>query len=107
MTRETRRERVRFEPSDVPPLLPLWLAGGLGGFVLFVLGGIAVFYPLADRQENRGPMQHLPPSPQLQAAPGSDLDRYKAQKLRELEHSPVPIQSAMRATAQQGWGPPK
>ncbi|HZU50450.1 MAG TPA: hypothetical protein VE968_01100 [Sphingomicrobium sp.] len=107
MNKHSPEESVRFEPRDVPPLLPLWLAAGLAGFVIIVLGGIALGYPLANRQENRGPTQPLPPMPRLQPAPASDLSAYRAAKLRELENSPVPIEVAMQQTAQQGWGPPK
>jgi hypothetical protein len=102
-----QHDAVRFEEKDVPPLLPLWLAGGLGGFVIIVLVCVTSFYPLADRQEYRGPLQQLPEAPRLQVAPAVDLARYQAAKAKELQTSPVPIDSAMRATAQQGWGPPK
>lgn len=98
---------VRFEPRDVPPLLPLWLAAGLGGSVLLVFLCITLFYPLAVRQEFRGPMQQLPGAPRLQVAPATDRALYDASKQRELQRSPLPIDAAMRATAQQGWGPPK
>ncbi len=98
---------VRLEARDVPPLLPLWLACGLGGFVILVLLVITLFYPLANRQEYRGPMQQLPPAPRLQVAPEEDLSRYRTAKAQELRHSPVPIDQAMRVTAHQGWGPPK
>lgn len=108
MTKSAREnDAVRFEPKDVPPLLPLWLAGGLGGFVIIVLVGITLGYPLANRQEDRGPLQHLPPSPRLQVAPTDDLMTYQRAKARELQHSVVPIDAAMRATAQHGWGPPR
>ncbi len=100
-------EAARFEPKDVPPLLPLWLAAGLGGFVIIVLVGIWLFYPLANRQEYRGPMQHLPAAPRLQVAPAEDLARYRAAKAEELHRAPMPLDQAMRATARQGWGPPK
>lgn len=105
--RSAAADRARFEPRDVPPLLPLWLAAGLAGFVIAVMLCITFFYPLANRQEYRGPMQRLPPAPRLQIAPGSDLARYDAAKQRELKHAPLPIEAAMRATAAQGWGPPK
>jgi len=100
-------DAVRFERSDVPPLLPLWLGAGLGGSVVVVMIGITLFYPLANRQEFRGPLQHLPQAPRLQVAPGADLAQYDAAKTRELQNTPVPIEQAMRATARQGWGPPK
>lgn len=106
---ETRSssDQVRFEPRDVPPLLPLWLAAGLAACVVLILVCITLFYPLADRQEFRGPMQPLPPAPRLQVAPTADLARYQSAKARELQRTPVPIDAAMRATAQQGWGSPK
>jgi hypothetical protein len=101
------RDDVRFEQSDVPALLPLWLACGLGGFVIAVLVCVSSFYPLADRQQYRGPLQHLPPAPRLQVAPAADLQDYRATKAKELKTSPLPIEAAMRATAEQGWGAPK
>jgi len=109
MTRNARKTRneVRFEARDVPSLLPLWLAGGLGGFVLLVLVGITLFYPLANRQEVRGPLQPLPPAPRLQVAPQNDLAAYRRAKENELQRSRMPIDSAMRATAHDGWGTPR
>lgn len=109
MTRSAvqKKNEVRFEPKDVPPLLPLWLACGLGGFVIFVLLGITLFYPLANRQEARGPLERLPPAPRLQVAPANDLAAYRRAKDKELQRSAVPIDQAMRATAHQGWGSPK
>lgn len=102
-----QNDGVRFEPTDVPPRLALMLACGLAGFVIIVLVGITLGYPLADRQQYRGPLQQLPPAPRLQVAPVEELRRYKNSKAQELRQSPVPIDAAMRATAQQGWGTPK
>jgi hypothetical protein len=107
MSERTDEGAVRFEPKDVPPLLPLWLAGGLGGFVVIVLVAITLCYPLADRQQYRGPLQRLPPAPRLQVAPAGDLAQYQIAKRRELQRSPMSIAEAMRTTAEQGWGPPK
>lgn len=98
---------VRFEPKDVPAFLPLWLAAGLAGFVILVLVGITLAYPLADHQQFRGPLQPLPPAPRLQVSPEQDLKSYQAQKRNELQSSPVPLEAAMQATVQQGWGPPR
>jgi hypothetical protein len=98
---------VRFEASDVPALLPLWLAAGLAGFVVIVLVGITLSFPLADHQQYRGPMQALPPSPRLEVAPGQDLQSYREAKKRELLGQRRSIDQAMRATAAQGWGPPR
>lgn len=97
----------RFEPADVPPLLPLWLASGLAGCVIIVLLCITLFYSAATRQQDRGPLQHLPPAPRLQVSPVADRARYDAAKANELRTARVPIEQAMRATARQGWGPPK
>ena len=80
--RSAPRGAVRFEPSDVPPLLPLWLGAGLGGCVILVVLCITLFYPLADKQEFRGPLQHLPQAPTLEVAPGEHLARYDAAKAR-------------------------
>jgi hypothetical protein len=98
---------IRYEPRDVPPLLPFWLACLIGGFVALVLIGITIGFPLADRQQYRGPMQALPPAPRLEVAPVLELQRYQAAKRKELRTSPLPIEAAMQATVKQGWGPPK
>lgn len=108
-SRHSREDRsaVRYEPKDVPLLLPLWLAAGLGGFVVAVFIGITLGFPLADHQQFRGPLQPLPPAPRLQVSPTQDLAQYQANKRAELERGPAPITAAMRETAAQGWGPPK
>lgn len=98
---------VRYEPKDVPPLLPFWLACLIGGFVALVLIAITVGFPLADHQQYRGPMQALPPAPRLEVAPVEERQRYDAGKQEELRTSAVPIAAAMQATAREGWGPPK
>ena len=100
------RAAVRFEPRDVPALLPLWLAAGLAGFVIIVLAGIAISFPLADHQQYRGPMQPLPPQPRLQVSPHQDLTDYQNAKKHELQRGDTPIRASMEATARQGWGPP-
>jgi hypothetical protein len=97
---------VRFERSDVPAFLPLWLAAGLGGFVVVVLVGVSIAFPLAVHQQYRGPLQSLPPAPRLQVSPGQDLKAYEAAKARELKTAPLPIDQAMKVTAAEGWGPP-
>jgi hypothetical protein len=91
---------TRFEPSDVPAFMPLWLGGILAAFVATVLIAITLSFPLANHQEARGPLQPLPPAPRLETAPGQDLARYRAAKRKELDGR---IQAAMRATAKQGW----
>jgi len=93
----------RFEPRDVPPFLPLWLGLLIAAFVVGVLVWVTVGFPLADHQQYRGPLKALPPAPRLETAPVADRQRYDAAKRRELKS----IETAMRATAQQGWGPPK
>ena len=81
----------------------------LAAFVGSVLLTIVIFFPLATHQEYRGPMKPLPPAPRLESAPAGDLHRYEAAKQRELRGSDgtVLIEAAMRATARQGWGPPR
>ena len=91
----------RFEPADVPPLLPVWLAAGLAGFVALVFFVIWVGFPLANHQEYRGPMKALPGAPRLQVAPVDDRARYEQAKQRELSRER--IDAAMEATARQGW----
>ena len=88
---------------DVPALLPLWLGSLLAASIIIVLVFITIAYPLADRQQSRGPLQQLPPAPRLETAPVRDRQHYDAAKQQELKG----IDAAMRATAQQGWGPPK
>ncbi|HEU4696804.1 MAG TPA: hypothetical protein VFR92_07560 [Sphingomicrobium sp.] len=102
-----KEQDVRFEPADVPAFLPLWLAAGLASFVIIVLVGITIGYPLADEQQYRGPMQALPPAPRLQLTPGQDLEAYQAAKRREFQGSNSAIEAAMHSTAKQGWGPPR
>jgi hypothetical protein len=100
----------RFEPRDVPPLLPFWLGMLIAAFVIGVLVSVTAGFPLADHQQYRGPLKGLPPAPQLQPAPADDLQRYEAVKQQELagrNGASMSIEAAMRATAQQGWGPPK
>jgi hypothetical protein len=100
----------RYEPIDVPPFLPFWLAALLAGFVGGVLLFIAIWFPLATHQQYRGPLKALPPAPTLQTAPHRDLRRYEAAKRHELtgrNGRALPIEAAMRETAAQGWGPPK
>jgi hypothetical protein len=98
---------VRYEPRDVPPFLPFWLACLIGGFVALVLIVITLGFPLADRQEYRGPLQRLPPAPRLEIAPVAQRLDYDAAKRKELQTSPIPIEAAMQATANEGWGPPR
>lgn len=99
----------RYEPLDVPPLLPFWLGCLLAGFVLGVLIWVSIGYPLAVHQESRGPLKPLPAAPRLETAPMADLRQYEAAKAEELNGSAstIPITLAMRQTAKQGWGPPK
>jgi hypothetical protein len=99
----------RYEPLDVPSLLPFWLGSILAAFVGAVLLLVAFGYPLATHQETRGPLKALPPEPRLQSAPVRDLENYRAAKKDELRGSgaAVSIDVAMRQTARQGWGPPR
>ena len=101
------REPARYEPLDVPALLPFWLGCLLAAFVVGVLVAISIGYPLATHQQYRGPLKALPPAPTLETAPGRDLQKYERQKARELSKGDVPISEAMKQTAQQGWGPPE
>ena len=100
---------TRYEPLDVPRFVPLWLGSIIAGFVLLVLIAIWIGFPLADRQEPRGPMHQLPPSPRVETAPMAALQRYRLAKREELagKGATMPIEAAMRATAQQGWGAPR
>ncbi|HEX5237620.1 MAG TPA: hypothetical protein VFW39_04060 [Sphingomicrobium sp.] len=95
----------------MPALLPFWLALLFAGFIVTVLIGITIGFPLADHQEARGPLQALPPAPRIETAPGVDLARYQAAKRAELKRrdqaGQSAIDAAMNATAEQGWGPSK
>lgn len=93
----------------MPPLLPFWLACLLAAFVGGVLLTVTLAYPLATHQQYRGPLKALPPAPRLELSPHHDLQRYEAAKERELRGSrtSIPIETAMRETANQGWGPPQ
>ena len=93
----------RYEPLDVPPLLPFWLGVLIAAFVIGVLIGITLGFPLADHQQYRGPLKALPPPPRLESAPVAERQRYDSAKAQELRS----IDAAMQATAKQGWGPPK
>ena len=93
----------RYEPLDVPPLLPFWLACLLAAFVGGVLLTIEIAFPLATHQQYRGPLKPLPPAPRLETAPTTQLQRYEAAKRRALAAS----EEAMRETAKQGWSPPR
>lgn len=99
----------RYEPLDVPPFLPFWLASLLAAFVGGVLLYVAIAFPLATHQEYRGPLKPLPPAPRLQLAPIGDRQRYETAKRQELKGSrQLPsIEAAMGETVKQGWGPPK
>jgi hypothetical protein len=99
----------RYEPLDVPPFLPFWLGALLFAFVGGVLLSITLLFPLATHQQYRGPLKALPPVPLLQSAPKRDLQRYEGAKRRELNGSDgrLAIETAIRETAKQGWGPPK
>ena len=100
-----------YERSDVPAMLPFWLACLLIGFLGSVLIGITLGFGLADFQEFRGPTQRLPPAPRLQLAPEADLQGYERDEQRRLSGSnsasAPAIESAMRQTAKQGWGAPE
>lgn len=99
----------RYEPLDVPPFLPFWLACLLGAFVFGVLLSITLLFPLATHQQYRGPLKDLPPAPRLESAPTRHLQQYEATKRTELRGSAnvIRIEVAMRMTARQGWGPPR
>lgn len=97
------KSRARFEPLDVPAMLPFWLAALLAAFVGGVLLYISLAFPLATNQQSRGPLKPLPPAPRLETAPVRDLQRYETAKQQELKG----IEAAMVETAKQGWGPPK
>ena len=93
----------RFEPRDVPPLLPLWLGLLIAAFIIGVFLWVTIGFPLADHQQYRGPLKPLAPAPRLETAPVAQRQSYDRAKKQELKS----ITAAMQATAQQGWGPPK
>jgi hypothetical protein len=102
---------VRYERSDAPPRLVAALAAGLAVSIGIVIGGIAIAFPSAIGPVPRGPMQPLPPQPQLEADPARDLTAYQALEGHRLAnygwtsdgHVRVPIDQAMNEVAAQGW----
>jgi hypothetical protein len=98
----------RYEVADVSPLLLIVLASLIALCVAGVLLAVTIGYPSASRPYDRGRVAPLPPAPRLQTAPAADLQRYQAAKRTELQgkgRGPrVPIDQAMRETAEQGWG---
>ena len=90
-------------------MVPLWMALLIAASIGGVLLTIQLGFPLAVHQEKRGPAKPLPPAPQLESAPRAALQHYEAAKRAELDGrgTAMPIERAMRLTAQQGWGPPK
>ena len=68
-----------------------------------VLVAVRIGYPTASRPYGRGRVAPLPPPPRLQSAPAEDLQRYRAAKRKELDDGQVPIERAMRETAERGW----
>lgn len=100
---KARHPSPRYEVADVSPLLLFVLALLIGLCVAGVLVAVRIGYPSASRPHDRGRVAALPPSPRLQSAPAADLRRYRAVKQKELERGPVPIEQAMRETAEQGW----
>lgn len=102
---------TEFERSDVPPRLLAWLAALLLGSIAAVLLILSLVFPVALRQQPRGPLRPPPFSPTLQTAPERDLAQYQARE-RELlginERAPpgqgrIPIEQAMREVASEGW----
>jgi hypothetical protein len=100
---DDRHASPRYEVADVSPLLLFILALLMAFCVAGVLVAVRVGYPSASRPYDRGRVAPLPPFPRLQSAPAVDLQRYRATKQKELERGQVPIEQAMRETAEQGW----
>lgn len=100
---DDRLPSPHYEVADVSPLLLFVLALLLGLCVAGVLVAVRVGYPSASRPYDRGRVAPLPPAPRLQSAPAADLLRYRGAKQKELERGQVPIEQAMRQTAEQGW----
>jgi hypothetical protein len=103
--------RIAYERSDVPPRLVAALGGGLALSIAIVLGAIAISFPSAIGPVPRGPLQPLPPQPQLQSDPARDLASYREIEGHRLAnygwtadgHVRVPIEQAMNEVAGQGW----
>ena len=101
----------RYEPLDVPALLPFWLGCLLAFFVLGVFLWVALEFPIARHQETRGPIEVLPARRGFSPRRSKIWSVIDAQKTSELEAEGsakgkrVGIEDAMRATASQGWGP--
>ena len=102
-----------YERSDVPPLVLLALAIGFAVTVAIVMAVLAAVYPHSLNDDDKGPLQALPPAPRLQTAPRRDLVAYRAAEQRRLETYGwtdraqggvrVPVERAMRQVAAEGW----
>ncbi len=105
------RSETASETSDVPPALLAGLAGGLALAIAIVIGGVAIGFPSVLSPAPRGPLQALPPAPQLQSDPRGDLERYDQLQMHRLAnygwtpdgHVRVPIDQAMDEVAANGW----
>lgn len=102
-----------YERSDAPPGLLAALGALIAGTIIALMIALAFLYPNSLRDRPKGPLQSLPPQPRLQVAPRSDLVRYE-QAENERLHSygwtdrasgqvHIPIETAMRQVAAQGW----
>ncbi len=105
------RPRSEYERSDVPPRLLAVLAGGLALTVVLLLVGLSIAFPQSLSGNARGPLQPLPPAPQLEPDPYGHLTRYTADEKRALAdygwtsdgHVRVPVDQAMSRVAADGW----
>ena len=101
------------ERSDAPPLLLLALAAGLALTIAVIMASLAAFFPSSVQDQDKRPLQALPPSPRLQVAPRADLHVFREAQERRLQtygwsdraqgRVRVPIDQAMRAVAAQDW----
>ena len=101
-----------YQPEVIPARLPLVLARGVAGLVMLVLIALIFLFPVSLSVPIARPTQPLPPEPRLQVTPKDDLVRLRAgedatlgsygwvDRSRGIVH--IPIDEAMRRTAEQG-----
>ncbi len=100
-----------YERRDVPSMLALWLGLGIAFSIALIVVIIGWGFPNA-RRDQLDPHFQAPPAPTLQISPEADLARFRAAEQERLttygwvdrEHGiiHIPIDEAMRQTAQKG-----
>lgn len=103
---------TRYQPEHIAPRLVLFLLGSFAALLASVLLGLALFVPSALHEPMAGASQALPPQPRLELDERRALAEVRAEEEERL-HSygwvdrahgivHIPIEEAMRRTAEQG-----